>query len=581
MKQMKHLVCAFFILAAALFSCGRPGYPPGLVAADSLSEVNPDSAMAVLGSVERGLKAMDDDALWYYRLLRLKVRGKAYEAFSRADSTEVFAVLDHYRRRGDRHLLPQAYYYAGCVVRDIGNAPMAIDLFQQGMDAMADTTDLKLRSILNFQTGFLLFEQGVYAPAVNYFKESLRLERLRKDTAMMAYCYEKLAYTYEDGGVCDSALHYHRLAILCAKDSRDSVLYKRMVASMASYYVKSGMYGQADSCLAKYSPYIKEFDRIPFYGMKAIVCMNTGRYDEGYSYCKMMLDDGTVLSKQTACRLLIQYYLRQGAIEKVSKYVTLFSEYSDSLDRLTAKEVVSRMNASYNYNIYKIENAELKAGKLKTFAALWTLGLAVMGVVLLYVRHLKVSRRNSRERELRWISLQKEMQEISEANIRQKEEQIYKLALELEETKDRNAGQSKLLMQQKEKLEMLVSMAHQKRTICDTIKERLVTSSVYSMVHAAAKDGRVLSKSDWMEIDTFINELIPNFRNGLYCISEISEQDYRLCLLIRIGGLAGKDMAILLGRTDGAVSKAKRKLQERFLGDDHDKTTFEKFVTSL
>lgn len=355
---MKHLVCAFFILAAALFSCGRPGYPPGLVAADSLSEVNPDSAMAVLGSVERGLKAMDDDALWYYRLLRLKVRGKAYEAFSRADSTEAFAVLDHYRRRGDRHLLPQAYYYAGCVVRDIGNAPMAIDLFQQGMDAMADTTDLKLRSILNFQTGFLLFEQGVYAPAVNYFKESLRLERLRKDTAMMAYCYEKLAYTYEDGGVCDSALHYHRLAILCAKDSRDSVLYKRMVASMASYYVKSGMYGQADSCLAKYSPYIKEFDRIPFYGMKAIVCMNTGRYDEGYSYCKMMLDDGTVLSKQTACRLLIQYYLRQGAIEKVSKYVTLFSEYSDSLDRLTAKEVVSRMNASYNYNIYKIENAE-------------------------------------------------------------------------------------------------------------------------------------------------------------------------------------------------------------------------------
>ena len=247
-----------FILAAALFSCGRPGYPPGLVAADSLSEVSPDSAMAVLGSVERGLKAMDDDALWYYRLLRLKVRGKAYEAFSRADSTEAFAVLDHYRGRGDRHLLPQAYYYAGCVVRDIGNAPMAIDLFQQGMDAMAGTTDLKLRSILNFQTGFLLFEQGVYAPAVNYFKELLRLERLRKDTAMMAYCYEKLAYTYEDGGVCDSALYYHRLAILCAKDSRDSVLYKRMVASMASYYVKSGMYGQADSCLAKYSPYIKK-----------------------------------------------------------------------------------------------------------------------------------------------------------------------------------------------------------------------------------------------------------------------------------------------------------------------------------
>lgn len=141
---------------------------------------------------------------------------------------------------------------------------MAIDMFQQGMGAMADTTDLKLRSILNFQTGFLLFEQGVYAPAINYFKESLRLEQLRKDTAMMAFCYEKLAYTYEDGGASDSALYYHRAAILCAMGLRDSVFYKRMVASMASYYVKSGMYEQADSCLKLYGPYLQECDRIPY-----------------------------------------------------------------------------------------------------------------------------------------------------------------------------------------------------------------------------------------------------------------------------------------------------------------------------
>lgn len=99
---MKHFVSASFILAAALLSCGSPDYPPELVAVDSLSEVSPDSARVMLGSVGRGLKAMDDDAMWYYRLLRLKVRGKAYESFTRADSAEAFAVLDHYRVRGDR-----------------------------------------------------------------------------------------------------------------------------------------------------------------------------------------------------------------------------------------------------------------------------------------------------------------------------------------------------------------------------------------------------------------------------------------------------------------------------------------------
>lgn len=90
--------------AAALFSCGRPDYPTELLSVDSLSEVRPDSAKAVLGRVGQGLEAFDDDARWYYRLLRLKVRGKAYDAFSAADSAEAFDVLAHYRGGGDSAL---------------------------------------------------------------------------------------------------------------------------------------------------------------------------------------------------------------------------------------------------------------------------------------------------------------------------------------------------------------------------------------------------------------------------------------------------------------------------------------------
>lgn len=310
--------------------------------------MRPDSAKAVLGRVGQGLEAFDDDARWYYRLLRLKVRGKAYDAFSAADSAEAFDVLAHYRGGGDSRLLPQAYYYAGCVARDMGNAPMAIDLFQEGMDAMRDTADLKLRSILNFRTGFLLLNQGVYDHAIPYFRESLRLESLRKDTAMMAFCYEKLAFVYRDKGEGDSALCYFDRAIRCAKSLRDSVLVNGFVASLASYYISVKDYRKVDSCLAPYVSHVNVVDKIPIYGMMAVVCMNTGRYEEGYLYCAEMLSEGTILSKQNACRLILLYYSHHGDMASVSKYVSLLSEYTDSLDKVTAKDVVARMNASYN-----------------------------------------------------------------------------------------------------------------------------------------------------------------------------------------------------------------------------------------
>ena len=97
LERMRHLYIILMAFAAALFSCGRPDYPTELLSVDSLSEVRPDSAKAVLGRVGQGLEAFDDDARWYYRLLRLKVRGKAYDAFSAADSAEAFDVLAHYR----------------------------------------------------------------------------------------------------------------------------------------------------------------------------------------------------------------------------------------------------------------------------------------------------------------------------------------------------------------------------------------------------------------------------------------------------------------------------------------------------
>ena len=145
------------------------------------------------------------------------------------------------------------------------------------------------------------------------------------------------------------------------------------------------------------------------------------------------------------------------------------------------------------------------------------------------------------------------------------------LQLKLGEAERHGAQQAQQLVMQQAQLEALVDMANRRRSIRTTIKKRLAGSSIYM----------ILSDAAWDELDSFVNEQIPGFKASLYGISKLSKQDYHLCLLIRLGGLSGTDMATVMGRTKSAVSKAKTKLQERFIGSGREAGNLDDFIASL
>lgn len=182
---------------------------------------------------------------------------------------------------------------------------------------------------------------------------------------------------------------------------------------------------------------------------------------------------------------------------------------------------------------------------------------------------------------MRYEILKRDMAEHSDAHIRELEGRMAELQLKLGEAERHGAQQAQQLVMQQAQLEALVDMANRRRSIRTTIKERLAGSSIYMMVRAAAAAGAILSDAAWDELDSFVNELIPGFKASLYGISKLSKQDYHLCLLIRLGGLSGTDMATVMGRTKSAVSKAKTKLQERFIGSGREAGNLDDFIASL
>ena len=559
-----------------LMSCGRPHYPRQLVEADSLSEVRPDSAKALLNKLRSQYNAFDDDARWYYRLLCLKARGKAYETFDKDDEAEARELLAHYKDGGDRYLLPQAYYYAGCAARDNGNAPMAIDLFQQAMEALPDTTDLKMRSILNFQTGFLLLNQWLYDPAISYFKESLRLEQLRKDTAMAAFCYEKLAFAYRDKGIKDSTMMYFDAASTWASKLNDNTLEKLLSSSEASYYISVKDYKKADSCLTPYMTLADSITIMSTYSMAAKICFYKHDYDSVKYLCQKILTNGNVWQKRSASRLLAKVYSILGNNTLAMKYIDKYEVFSDSAEAIKAIETVARTSASYNYNMYKIENAELKADK----AFLTILGLILTFAFIIAISIAIASHRRDEKKLIKSEEIRLKTQQQNAEYIKGNETKIKEINKQLSDALTRNENQAQMLKQQKELLKTKTTIAEHKQEVSKSIKKHIAESEIFNIINKKAIENSILVDCDWNNIEKLILSLIPNFKASIYSIHSISVQEYHLCLLLRIGGLSGKQIATLMARTDSAISKSKKKLHDLFIGNDQD-MKLEDFINSL
>ena len=275
------------------------------------------------------------------------------------------------------------------------------------------------------------------------------------------------------------------------------------------------------------------------------------------------------------------YHSARNDVRNASRYIDLYDKYTDSVRVIEAADVVARMNASYNYSNYKTKAANLEVENAR--ANMWKMlygSLAFVLAALLIVGLLWV-RKRAKAREMRFEILKRDMAEHSDAHIRELEGRMVELQLKLGEAERHGVQQAQQLVMQQAQLEALVDMANRRRSIRTTIKERLAGSSIYMMVRDAAAAGAILSDSAWDELDSFVNELIPGFKASLYGISKLSKQDYHLCLLIRLGGLSGTDMATVMGRTKSAVSKAKTKLQERFIGSGREAGNLDDFIASL
>ena len=144
-KTPKTLMMIILCLAALCAGC-RDGRTDGLLSRiDTLTEARPDSALRMLDSLGAEKAGWSRRLRMRYDLLHLKAKNKAFVPLT-SDSV-ARNLVDYYDTWGNDNERMTAHYLFGCVYRDKGDSPQAIDCYLDAV-AQADTTKIVISELL-------------------------------------------------------------------------------------------------------------------------------------------------------------------------------------------------------------------------------------------------------------------------------------------------------------------------------------------------------------------------------------------------------------------------------------------------
>lgn len=311
----------------------------------------------------------EDSKLMHEALMQAKAQNENFEPFT-TDST-MLHVVDYYDSHGTANEQMLAHYLLGCVYRDLGDAPRALECYHDAV-SKADTTDadcdFQRLSRIYGQMADLFYNQR----SPHYAKEAsfnaIRMAWKCKDTLSVLNFYVNLAPIYDLTGCYDSVLYIGQESYNIYKKLGYEKQAYGVLPSLFATYLNNGQYDRAKPLMDLFETKTKLFDdsanpskkRTLFYYYKGKYYNGVNNVDSAlYFYKEFLNNSNKSIYYENAYKGLMEVYHKLGKPDSVMKYAQLFANANDSACLISSAEEINRANALYNYNANK-RQAELK-----------------------------------------------------------------------------------------------------------------------------------------------------------------------------------------------------------------------------
>ncbi|MBR4365138.1 MAG: hypothetical protein IKP33_09420 [Prevotella sp.] len=214
---------------------------------------------------------------------------------------------------------------------------------------------------------------------------------------------------------------------------------------------------------------------------------------------------------------------------------------------------------------------------------LFLLVICAVTYITLFIVTVQNSRRKilSLQDRLEKIRRMKEEQEASSSQrIAYNKERILELENLLQKIGDENSMLKLELEEKKAHLDYTNKVAmieSEKREQAETV---IFGSDVYLRMQNSLNEGRMMDETDWQALSDLVNRVYSGFTEKLYELYNLSSQDYRVSLLIKVR-VQPKDIAILTAHSKESVASTRSRLYSKVFGKKGSSKDWDEFILSI
>lgn len=509
------------------------------------------------------LKEIDCDTLSesdrnYYHFLTVKAMDKGYIVHT-SDSLILLAHDYYSNHENDRY--PEVVYYCGRVYSNLGDFPTALNYFQNALDLLSNNTEnIKLRGTVLSQTGRLLNNLRLYEEAAQHLEESIKIDSTLCDSINQMFDLQLLGAIH---------LHAKNYSVAENKFKQARMLAESVnpnnVAMQDVYLAAIKLYtGDLDSAIIKIRPTISNLNAIDKYtglAYAAHIYLKSGILDTAFIYANNLIETNNSYNKATGYQTLLSPKLRDYIPEdSLHRIVTEYRLLLENSLNKNESQAALIQNSYYNY--HKHERERIKAEAENATLLMWVMVVTLLAfcliLIVLYLKYRNKSQRLKLQEAINNIQVLRRIIAESESQANNRTDSNIS-----NEFSDSNIEtlQAKL---KEELLSVKTEISPEKVTAT------ILNSEVYDYIQQCLIKNKIIpEKSEvWIKLNELVNSCYPNLKYRLRLLSggKLKEVDFHLALLIKCG-LSPSQIAIIMGRTKGAITYRRDKLGVKLFGE--------------
>ena len=536
-----------------------------------------------------------------YDLLEAKAQNKAFVDFTSDSIAKEFTR--YYDSHGTANERLTAHYLLGCVYRDLGEAPHAVDCYLDAI-SQADTTSKDC----DFYTLSCAYAQMAYI----YYKQLLLTNSIEANKKASIYAFRSNQPKFAITNLVGMASSY---ILLNKRDSAELILKKanglylrygllqnalQSSNSLLYLYVDNpSKLKEAKELIDKYEELSTHFDRsLELRGDKRQFYYYKGKYFEEnnqldsaeYYYRKVYRPNMSFVDMDPMYRGLLSVFTKRHQSDSIAKYSQLLCLANDSSIAKKDQDLTAQMAASYNYNRYQKEALENEKIAHHTQIILISIlvGVAIVALFLytIWRNHLKKQERLRAEYTKAAEEYEKNMRTMHLLDSAY-QEVINAMKKELSKTKSENQSRLEAITSKYEKSKS--ELEEENRKLVDSIKrlEKQETISDYLKKTNELMDSEIvkhikeleqkplstLTKDDWNMLNAEIATYFPSIIHDLNSLPKITDQKIRVCLLV-ILKIQDSCIANWLDLKANRISNIKSELNQELFGENSARTLY-------